>query len=272
MTASRSEVFVLVYAGMLAIIAAIAWYGARLTAFVATVSNPDVAVVAGRAIHAINLSAIAAVFAAILAVFWLYPVIRNATHERGSLTRKNRSYLAAALTDPLTGLQNRRYFDDAVREYMKAFGPVDLQLGVVLVDIDHFKAINDTHGHDNGDLVLHAVGHCLRQHTRYHDVTARVGGEEFGILFADVDARVLVMLADRIRNAVESMVIELDGQIVEVTASLGVAMWDGSEDSRKLIKRADQLLYKAKTGGRNRVMSDMPVNDADADKGLSEAA
>lgn len=259
---NRSEIFVLGYAALLAAASAVGWYGARLVAMVAATVSPNVVPMADRAILMINLSASLLAICAVIALIWLYPATRRAAHKHGQLTRENKSYLAAALTDPLTGLQNRRYFDDALAEYIKAFGPIDLPLGIVLVDIDHFKAINDTHGHDNGDLVLHALAQCLRQHTRYHDVVARVGGEEFAILFAHADRRALAVFAERIRTAIDSMSIVLDGQPVPVSASLGYALWDGSEKAATLLKRADRNLYKAKSCGRNCIIGETdPADD-----------
>ncbi|TGP31690.1 GGDEF domain-containing protein, partial [bacterium M00.F.Ca.ET.228.01.1.1] len=92
-----------------------------------------------------------------------------------SLSARSQTLEQAALTDGLTGMQNRRYFDDALREYLHEFRRIDRPVGLMILDLDHFKQVNDTHGHDVGDEVLRAVATCLRGMTRYHDVVARLG-------------------------------------------------------------------------------------------------
>ncbi|WP_306117761.1 MULTISPECIES: GGDEF domain-containing protein [unclassified Roseitalea] len=193
--------------------------------------------------------------AVLFGLAWLYPVIRRDAHERGRLARESRSYMEAALTDPLTGLQNRRYFDDALGEFMREFGSIDRPLAMLILDIDHFKQVNDTYGHDGGDMVLRAVSLCLLQHTRYHDVLARIGGEEFAVILPNTDAPALQRIAERIRAAIADLPVVLKETRVPITASFGIAVWDGGENAQALIKRADENLYAAKSGGRNRVAS-----------------
>ena len=159
----------------------------------------------------------------------------------------------AALTDGLTGMQNRRYFDDALREYLDQFRRIEKPVGLMIVDLDHFKQINDTHGHDVGDEVLRAVADCLKDMTRYHDVVARLGGEEFAVVAPNMDVDTLVRFAERIRKAIAGLAVVSGSVRLKVTASVGLAVWDRKESAETLFRRADQQLYQAKKTGRNRV-------------------
>ncbi|MEL6435218.1 MAG: GGDEF domain-containing protein [Pseudomonadota bacterium] len=189
-----------------------------------------------------------------LAAFYIFPTVRRVTQERVIYAEKSETYRNAALTDALTGLQNRRYFDDTLNEYAREFGAIGKALGVVIIDLDHFKNINDTYGHDNGDLVLRAVSICLQQQVRAHDILARMGGEEFAIVFPNVDEYSLGLLAERVRTAIEQIHLSLDGERVDITASIGGALWNCHEPMNALLKRADQHLYIAKNNGRNQVV------------------
>ena len=125
----------------------------------------------------------------------------------------------------------------------------------MVLDLDHFKQVNDTHGHDVGDDVLRAVARCLKDLTRYHDVVARMGGEEFAIVAPNMDAELLGKFANRIRMAISQLTISSGNIRIRVTTSIGVAIWDGREGSEDLYRRADAMLYQAKREGRNRVCS-----------------
>lgn len=136
---------------------------------------------------------------------------------------------------------------------MEEFSRIGRPIGVMVIDLDHFKLVNDTHGHDVGDEVLRALGECLLQFTRYHDIVARLGGEEFAVVAPNLDLPTLTKLAERIRVAISKMNIETENVTLRVTASIGLASWDGVEDGNALLKRADEHLYQAKANGRNRV-------------------
>ncbi|MBL0935358.1 MAG: GGDEF domain-containing protein [Rhizobiaceae bacterium] len=222
-------------------------------------ANPlgdDIAYLA-RLLFAIGVLLATAIF---FGAFFIYPLIRQQVQEEGKLRAMTETLSArsvtlehAALTDGLTGMQNRRFFDEALREYLAAFGPIERPVGLMIIDLDHFKAINDTHGHDIGDKVLKEVSSCLRELTRYHDVVARLGGEEFAIVAANLNDAGLIAFAERIRKAVSSLVV-INGNIrLKVTASVGLAVWDGKESADDLYRRADKRLYQAKGLGRNRV-------------------
>ena len=193
-------------------------------------------------------------------IFFIFPLIRTQVKEEGklramtvSLSARSETLEHAALTDGLTGMQNRRYFDDALKEYLDEFRRIDKPVGLMIFDLDHFKQVNDTHGHDVGDEVLRAVAGCLKDMTRYHDVVARLGGEEFAVVAPNMDHDMLVRLAERIRKGIAAMPI-LSGNVrLKITASVGLAVWDRKESAEEFFRRADKQLYQAKRQGRNRV-------------------
>ncbi|TIX69303.1 MAG: GGDEF domain-containing protein, partial [Mesorhizobium sp.] len=193
-------------------------------------------------------------------VFFIYPLIRRQATEEGklramtvSLSARSETLEHAALTDGLTGMQNRRYFDDALKEYLEEFRRIEKPVGLMILDLDHFKQVNDTHGHDVGDEVLRAVAGCLKGMTRYHDVVARLGGEEFAVVTPNMDAELLAKFAERIRKAIANMSV-LSGNVrLKITTSVGLAVWDRKETAEDFYRRADRQLYEAKRQGRNRV-------------------
>ena len=192
--------------------------------------------------------------------FFIYPLIRGQVREEGklramtvSLSARSQTLEQAALTDGLTGMQNRRYFDDALREYLQEFRRIDRPVGLMILDLDHFKQVNDTHGHDVGDEVLRAVATCLRGMTRYHDVVARLGGEEFAVVTPNMDVELLARFAERIRKAIANLSIMSGNVRLKVTTSVGLAVWDHKESAEDFYRRADRQLYEAKKQGRNRV-------------------
>jgi diguanylate cyclase (GGDEF)-like protein len=218
---------------------------------------------AGRSAYLARLlfgTGILLVTAVLFGLFFIYPLIRTQAREElklramtQSLSARSETLEQAALTDALTGVQNRRYFDDALNEYLAEFGRIGKPVGLMLLDLDHFKLVNDTHGHDVGDEVLRAVARCLKDMTRFHDVVARLGGEEFAVVAPNMDADMLLRLAERIRRAVASQIV-LSGNVrLRVTTSVGLAVWDGKEGTDGFLRRADKQLYEAKRLGRNRV-------------------
>lgn len=198
--------------------------------------------------------------AIIFGLFFIYPLIRTQVLEEGklramteSLSARSESLEHAALTDALTGTQNRRFFDDALREYLAEFRRIDKPVGLMVLDLDHFKLINDTHGHDVGDKVLREVARCLKDLTRYHDVVARLGGEEFAIVAPNMNQEALVKLAERIRKAISALAVDAGNVRLKITTSVGLAVWNGKETADDFYRRADKMLYQAKRLGRNRV-------------------
>jgi len=159
-----------------------------------------------------------------------------------------------ATSDPLTGLSNRRSFfaegEQARLQCIRYGHP----LTVMMLDIDHFKSINDRFGHDVGDQVLKLVSHEMKQQIRDVDILGRLGGEEFAIALPETDLATAIKVAERIRVAVESFTLEVEQGSVTFTISIGVAeITDAKESSQELIKQADNLLYQAKENGRNRI-------------------
>jgi diguanylate cyclase (GGDEF)-like protein len=171
------------------------------------------------------------------------------------LARSNRQLQEAALLDELTGLPNRRAGQTRLSQAWSAARRYGSSLAVVLLDVDHFKDINDRLGHAAGDAVLQAVATVLRQELRHEDSVCRWGGEEFLFVMPNVDAQGVVTAAERIRAALEKRpVLGDDMGNLNVTASLGCAVIDSDlEDMNQLLQRADQALYAAKRDGRNRV-------------------
>ena len=201
---------------------------------------------------------LAAIFA--ISAFWILPEMRRQSHEQGELQsltgrleRRSQDLEHAAVTDPLTGLHNRRFFDEAVHHYLEAFDRIGRPLAFMLLDLDHFKSINDTYGHDVGDEVLKAVGNCLLEYTRHHDIVARLGGEEFAIVAPNMNKTECHGFADRLREAISKLTIKVGNVHLRVTVSVGIAISQRSEALPQFYKRADVNLYNAKQTGRNRV-------------------
>jgi diguanylate cyclase (GGDEF)-like protein len=176
--------------------------------------------------------------------------------------QRSEELASLATTDSLTGLRNRAALDEflARQVHARIRGGVAKCLGLVMIDIDHFKAINDEHGHPGGDAVLRAMGDLLDRLTRTNEFMARFGGEEFALVAPSAEPDELRRAAERLRLAVESMAVALpDGRTVSVTASFGAAAIRRVGDPRdgdRLVERADRQLYLAKGNGRNRVEVD----------------
>ncbi len=157
--------------------------------------------------------------------------------------------------DGLTQVFNRRYFEDAIERELSRSRRYTRPLSLVLLDIDHFKKINDTYGHLAGDAVLKELALTVRARTRREDVFARFGGEEFALLLPEVDQKGAMLLAEKARKLIEKHSFQFDGEHIVVTMSAGVAtLQKKNENPNELIRRADEKLYEAKTGGRNRVV------------------
>jgi len=155
--------------------------------------------------------------------------------------------------DTLTGLRSRRHFDDALPREVTRCHRYGRPLSLLMLDIDRFKQVNDTWGHDGGDEVLRAVAQCVLATVESNGVCARFGGEEMAIVLPETTLAQAAVIAERVRRAVESATILLGEQAVPVTVSIGCAEWLDSEDDKSLTKRSDERLYQAKRAGRNRV-------------------
>lgn len=165
--------------------------------------------------------------------------------------------LALAVTDELTGLYNRRYFDRHLALMLDKAREQGRDMAVMLIDMDFFKSVNDTHGHDIGDAVLREFALRLRRNIRGVDLACRFGGEEFVVLMPDTDYGQAQRVAERVRMAVAESPFDVSGLPLGVTISVGLALNESPADTPEvLLKRADIALYRAKREGRNRVVFD----------------
>ena len=162
-----------------------------------------------------------------------------------------------SLTDPLTQLANRKFFDTTLAEAMADAREKNEPLSLMMTDIDHFKNFNDSFGHLTGDQVLRLVAMSVKQNVKGQDTAARYGGEEFAVILPNTVLRSAITVADHIRRAVmtkELMKRSTGEHLGRVTISIGVATWHKSDSVQSLIERTDTCLYAAKRHGRNRVM------------------
>lgn len=155
--------------------------------------------------------------------------------------------------DALTGLYNRRFVMAQLGSLLSGARRHGRPLSVAMIDVDRFKDFNDRHGHAVGDRVLQAVAGALQDRMRGEDYLGRLGGEEFLALLTDTDEDAAARIAERLRRTVASARVPTDAGMLAVTVSVGWATWDGEEDVDALVKRADEALYAAKDGGRDRV-------------------
>ena len=163
-----------------------------------------------------------------------------------------------AVTDPLTGLSNRRYLDNHISTLFNRSMARGRPLSVLIADIDRFKQINDTHGHDAGDDILREFANRVRSTVRGADLACRYGGEEFVVVMPDTSPEIAASVAERLRGVIESVpfVVKGTGQELQVTASFGIASRTPQVITPgHLLKQADVALYEAKNGGRNRVVA-----------------
>ena len=157
-----------------------------------------------------------------------------------------------AITDPLTGLYNRRFFEDNIIKEAERSLRLRQPFSIVSLDLDYLKKINDTYGHQYGDLAIRTIATVIKKEARSIDIPARIGGEEFNLLLPGVDSQGAKIAAERVRKSIESQVLETIGG---VTASIGVATFlEHSDRIDEIIELADQAMYKAKLNGRNQVV------------------
>lgn len=169
-----------------------------------------------------------------------------------------------AITDPLTGIYNRRYFEDNIVKEAERSLRLKQPFSVISMDLDYLKRINDTYGHQFGDLAIKTIANVLKKEARSIDIPARIGGEEFNLLLPGVDSKGATIAAERIRKSIENQVLDTIGGI---TASIGVATFlEHSDRIDELIELADQAMYKAKVNGRNQVQIAQMQNEVDWQK------
>ena len=201
------------------------------------------------------------------------------TPERESLLESYLSGAATALSnlhnlqsmrqqaniDPLTGLYNRRFLEEYASKWMAMARRKGLPLGFLMMDLDHFKSFNDIYGHEVGDRILRQFSRTITQATRETNLAARFGGEEFVVLLPDTDAKTCLMVAERIRKAVEHMTVpsSSDKPLPQITVSLGVAVYpEHGETLEEVLQASDKALYESKREGRNRATVYIPQAEA----------
>ena len=160
--------------------------------------------------------------------------------------------------DELTGLFNFRFLKGALEGEMERTWRTGLPTGLIMVDLDHFKQINDTHGHENGNLALSAAARIWKTHCRKIDIPCRYGGEEFVIILPNTHIRDAILVAERLRSELEATPIELDCGRIHLTASFGVDEYCEGEDltTKGFVQRVDMYMLDAKKEGRNRICYD----------------
>jgi diguanylate cyclase (GGDEF)-like protein/PAS domain S-box-containing protein len=169
------------------------------------------------------------------------------------LMREIEDLKVLAMTDQLTGLANRRHTESILSSKLTELEEFNTPFGVALVDIDHFKAVNDTYGHDVGDLAIQMTVKSLVNAVRSSDLVGRWGGEEFLVVFSTVGFKQLQQIVERIRMLVESSAVQREGSGIQVTVSIGAVFIEKAASKEHIIQMADQLMYQSKIEGRNRI-------------------
>lgn len=186
----------------------------------------------------------------------LQSTVAGHSEEVESLKEALQQAIGEAMTDPLTGLNNRRAFDRIISEVIDGGTTSAHSHSLLMLDVDHFKKVNDTYGHVFGDKVLRSIAHVLQGKVKGADSVARFGGEEFAVLLPKTAAKGAQVVAEQIREAVEKGRIRGTGKAEDagkITISIGVALYRVGDTAESFIERADKALYKSKSDGRNRV-------------------
>lgn len=189
-------------------------------------------------------------------IYWLVAMpIKREYEKRLQAERRAAELGEQAITDPLTRTRNRRGITIAVLEAMAHAERYSHPLSVAMIDIDHFKEVNDSYGHKAGDRVLEGVASILVEHLRMPDKVGRYGGEEFLLVLPETGLDQTHKIAERIRAAVSRSEFDIGEQKVKLTISIGATLFEKAEDLEQLLSRADQALYEAKQSGRNLVVA-----------------
>jgi diguanylate cyclase (GGDEF)-like protein len=180
----------------------------------------------------------------------LQEIISELDALTGKLSQNEKNLEQLTVVDPLTCVYNRRYFGDRLKEEFKRFIRYNTLFSIAIVDVDHFKKINDTYGHQMGDVVLKDIARILKENSRETDIVARYGGEEFVILYTCTDKIGSQIHLERLRTTIENFSFPDIPQ--NVTVSIGVSDATGKIAAEDVVRDADSALYSAKRGGRNR--------------------
>ena len=182
----------------------------------------------------------------------IYDVTDNAIAQH-KLEQANQQLKAMSRTDGLTGLYNRAYWQECLEKEFDRFSRMQETSSVIMFDIDHFKKVNDTYGHQAGDLVIQTIAKTLNQYLRRTDIGGRYGGEEYAAIMVGTSGQNALVFAERLRSAVESTAMIYGEHTLNVTISLGIAEVSSEQESAlSWLEQADQALYKSKQNGRNR--------------------
>ncbi|MDO6563895.1 diguanylate cyclase [Amphritea sp. 1_MG-2023] len=183
----------------------------------------------------------------------IYDVTDNAVAQQ-ALQAANKRLQSLSRVDGLTGLYNRAYWQECLKKEFARFGRLQAASSLIILDIDHFKRVNDTYGHQAGDIVIQTIANILQQQARKTDFVGRYGGEEYGAILVGTHGANAMIFAERLRSAVEASVIDYGDHQLSVTISIGLSeiRLDQSTETQWL-EEADQALYKSKQNGRNQV-------------------
>ncbi|MBU1438318.1 MAG: GGDEF domain-containing protein [Gammaproteobacteria bacterium] len=198
-----------------------------------------------------EISRFLASMATVIAVGWINEHFRERSHNAMELLQRSKE--TQANTDALTHLANRRFVDEVLPQHFALQPEHFFPLAVIIADLDHFKHINDSFGHDQGDLVLQQIAMLFRQKLRTEDIACRYGGEEFLLLLPKTSLKDAMRVADKIRAGIAQRRLLTDHPDLVITCSFGVAMAQNDIEFLQTIKLADQRLYLSKSNGRNQV-------------------
>ncbi len=187
--------------------------------------------------------------------------VTDIASNRKALENANNELEKLSRTDMLTQLNNRGFWEECLSQEFSRFQRYQTTCSVVMFDIDHFKKVNDTYGHQAGDEAIRQVSRVLRENLRKTDVAGRYGGEEFGVILGNTDAENAIIFCERVRNQVQAIVVKHEGQEIKFTVSLGISQANpDTENYKAWLEQADQALYAAKQGGRNQTIVYSPKN------------
>lgn len=171
--------------------------------------------------------------------------------ERKQILEKIKNLNQLAMLDELTKIPNRRYTENVIKIKLNEYSLNKINFGLIFIDIDNFKHINDNYGHDAGDMVLRAISKTFLNNLRGDDVIGRWGGDEFIAAFSGIDEEGLKKVAEKLRMLVENTLVDIKNEHLKVTISIGAALVTPEDDLSTLIKKSDTLLYKSKKNGKN---------------------
>ncbi len=227
----------------------------KISGLLYTLSSIAIILIANFTIdlHLSDVAIHSAILGLIIGSFLSFIYTNKIINYETSLKQQNSSLSVLASTDYLTGIMNRRMFNQISEHYFKTAQQDHLSLTLLLLDLDHFKKVNDTYGHQTGDQLLICFVQTVKNLLRKSDIFSRIGGEEFAILLSQIDKKDAYTLAEKIRKAVENVTVHYEGHHVSVRTSIGIAQNNATDTSfSDMFSRSDMALYKAKKEGRNR--------------------